>query len=274
MRGVMRGAVATLLVVALLSGCLQEKDDPETDSDGASSTTVRPGSGTGSATRGSTAPGSTGGPTGNETSANQAPTAAIEANATSGAAPLNVTFALDAGDADGDALQWVVYVANATQGDTTANATGNETDGAPGTEVGRGAFTGANGTYAPANFTHTFTAPGNFTVTLLVSDGRDEARASTNVTVSSGADPAAPAETSEDAWAVFNADGTCDAKGEFALPGGMYVHERGDPPGTGFANGDGTWVYEESNGIAGLQVGGAAESGAYVNCANPDHLVF
>ena len=38
--------------------------------------------------------------------------------------------------------------------------------------------------------------------------------------------------------------------------------------------GDGTWVYEESNGLPGLQIGGPDESAEWKACKNPDTLVF
>lgn len=53
-----------------------------------------------------------------------------------------------------------------------------------------------------------------------------------------------------------------------------YVEERGNPlgtsppvPGSGFVLGDGTWIYQESNLLAGLQRGGIGLTGS---CLPPD----
>jgi hypothetical protein len=55
------------------------------------------------------------------------------------------------------------------------------------------------------------------------------------------------------------------------LPDGrtFYLEERGNPlgtqppvPGSGFVLGDGTWLYEESNGLPGLQRGGIGLTGS------------
>lgn len=72
-------------------------------------------------------------------------------------------------------------------------------------------------------------------------------------------------------WLVRGPDGTCDGLGIVQV-GPLYLQDRGDPPGTGFALGDGTWIYEESNGIAGLQVGAAGDG--FSDCASPDTLIF
>jgi hypothetical protein len=75
----------------------------------------------------------------------------------------------------------------------------------------------------------------------------------------------------------------------FFLPWQRYVEERNVPPplnpvppiaGTGAAAGDGTWIYDETNGVPGLQRGGAMPGGLLVdplldeNCDHgPDSLV-
>lgn len=173
------------------------------------------------------------------------PTANLTASPSNGTAPLNVTFHVAGSVAAGHNATWTLAIGNASF---------------------------ANGTALPANVTHAFTEAGNHTVVLVVSDGR--ANATANVTIQVIAGNATGAAPHEDKWATFNADGTCDAKGEFSVPGGRYIHERGSPPGTGYVAGDGTWIYEESNGIAGLQLGGPDEDAAYTGCVNPDTLVF
>jgi hypothetical protein len=179
--------------------------------------------------------------------ANRSPTANLTATPEDGAAPLNVTFAVGGSDPDGGALDWTLTL-------------GNETLGS------------GNRTTLPGNVTHQFSEAGNYTVILLVTDGRLNATANVTIEVTAGANETVPGAT-EDDWAVFNADGTCDAKGEIDLLG-EYIHERGDPPGTGYVAGGGTWIYEEANGIDGLQIGGSGEDAAYTACLNPDFLVF
>lgn len=44
------------------------------------------------------------------------------------------------------------------------------------------------------------------------------------------------------------------APGETIEIEGLYVNDRGDPAGTGLLTGGGTWVYEESNDVGGLQL--------------------
>ena len=184
----------------------------------------------------------------NTSVANRSPVANLTATPENGTAPLNVTFAIQGSDPDGGALNWTLSLDNTTLGS-------------------------GNGTILPSNVTHQFSDSGNFTVVLLVTDGLLNATANITITVAAGANGTVGGAPTEDAWVVFNADGTCDAKGEIDLFG-EYIHERGDPPGTGYVDGDGTWVYEESNGIDGLQVGGSGEAAAYVACLNPDFLVF
>jgi PKD repeat protein len=96
---------------------------------------------------------------------NRPPAASLNATAVNGTAPLNVTFALDGHDADKDALNWTLTFA--PSGDA------------------------ANGTSLPANVTRSF-AKGNYTVTLTVSDGRLNATAVVNVTVSEAGAVATP----------------------------------------------------------------------------------
>lgn len=229
-----------MLVIILLSGCTVEKPTASANDAGQQDQSTSTASGSASATT------TTGAPGGEVPGSNQAPTARLNATASNGTAPLNVTFTVDGMDPDGDALTWTLTAGNDTLG---------------------------NGTSLPANVTHSFEA-GNYTIVLTVRDGMANASANVTLVVEEGAsEPAPPAGPTEDEWATFNPDGTCDAKGEILIAGTLYLHERGNPPGTGFVAGDGTWVYEETNGLAGLQLGGPDDS-TYSHCANPDLLIF
>lgn len=86
--------------------------------------------------------------------ANAAPVANLTMVVPNGTQPGNVTFTLDGGDADGDALDWTFTVGNLTE----------------------------NGTALPATVNATL-EPGNWTATLTVSDGRNETVASMTVVV-------------------------------------------------------------------------------------------
>jgi hypothetical protein len=240
----MRGVVAAaLLLMMVLSGCVAEKKDADTDSTSGTASGSTSASKSGTSTKTASGTGSLAPAAGNH-----APTVNITAAPINGTAPLNVTFALSGSDADNDTLHWVLMLPNETI---------------------------ANGTGLPGNHTHAFTDAGNYTVTVSVWDGKVNVTANVTVTVTAAAGAGTGGGAKETDWATINADGTCDAKGEIAIPGaGLYVHERGDPPGTGFAAGDGTWVYEETNGLPGLQIGGPDESDAYIACLNPDTIVF
>jgi hypothetical protein len=62
--------------------------------------------------------------------------------------------------------------------------------------------------------------------------------------------------------------------------GDLYINDRpgeGAPPGTGLLTGGGTWIYEGSNGIDGLQTDpGPADSTSSQNICDhdPDTLIF
>ncbi len=75
---------------------------------------------------------------------------------------------------------------------------------------------------------------------------------------------------------MANAEGECNRPDAVAIEG-YYVDDRpgdGTPWGSGLLTGGGTWVYEESNGMPGLQVGGEGETEEYAGCENPDTLIF
>jgi PKD repeat protein len=226
-----------ILILGAASGCL------DFIGGGSESTDPEPTDSTGG---NQTTSGPNGGNNTTSPAANTPPTANVTASPHNGSAPLNVTFELAGADADGDALNWTLDLGD-----------GNQT----------------NGTELPATYEHSYNASGNFTATLTVSDGATAATDSVNVTVEASEEAAA---TREDAWVVFNPDGTCDAK-EAVGAGPLWWHDRpgeGEPYGSGFVTGGGTWVYEESNDIDGLQVGHADEDAAYRDCVNPDTLIF
>ena len=165
----MKTLPVVLLAVALaLSGCAEKKD---TDGDGdASSSTSTSRSGTGSGV-------------GGNASTNQPPTARLTANST-GDVPLNVTFALNVTDNDGDALSWTLsFGDNATENGTFPARLGN---------LSR-PFAHA------ANVTHAYAAGGAYNATLSVSDGK----ATTNVTLRLNVTAGTPFEQ-------FVAEGTPD----------------------------------------------------------------
>lgn len=59
----------------------------------------------------------------------------------------------------------------------------------------------------------------------------------------------------------------------------FYIEERdselGPVPGSGLFFGGGTWIYEESNGLPGMQRGGSGETVTDESCGHgPDTLIF
>lgn len=106
-----------------------------------------------------------------------------------------------------------------------------------------------NGTGLPATFKFTYTAAGNFTANFTVTDGK--ASASKTAVVSVAEAVCVPGE---------------DAA--VALPTGHYIAS--DAPGTP----DSLWIYEESNGLPGLQRDDSVVSGTETCGAGPDTIVF
>ncbi len=147
MRGFVVLALVTLLVAGL-AGCSAKKNG---DGD-ATDTETQSGSSTGPSSTGSSTQSGTGAPV-----TNTAPVATLNANVTTGGIPLAVNFTISGTDADGDALTFVLSF-----GDNSANQTG---------------------TLPAGNVAYTFTAAGDFTVELTVSDGT----LANNATVTIGA---------------------------------------------------------------------------------------
>lgn len=164
--------VALLLMTVAFAGCSDGgggKDDAGDDALPSKSTPTGPSGATGSASASQT--------TAPQPPANRAPVAALASNATSGAAPLRVSFTLGGSDPDGNALAYKLSF-----GDGSDDATGT----------------------LPATVEHTFAA-GNSTVKLTVSDGKlaDDA----TVTISAAA--AASAEMPPPVVFTGTATATC-----------------------------------------------------------------
>ena len=119
-----------------------------------------------------------------------------------GAAPLNVTFALDGQDPDGDAVNWTLAFGDGGQ---------------------------ANGTSLPDNATHRFEAAGLYNATFTLDDGANQTSYHALVNVS--ADAGAPAALIFTGHVVFP-DPVLSTEGEclFALS-----DQFGIPPGGGYA---------------------------------------
>jgi hypothetical protein len=187
---------------------------------------------------------------------NTAPVANLTASAQNGTAPFSVTFNLTASDIDGDNLTW------------TFDADGNGSAEANGT-----------GAQLPLSIQFNYTSAGSYNATFNVTDGRLATQAVLVITVTSGGGTGGPPADDGLPWANVDELGQCHADGGFIQSAGpLWIHDRTTmgAPGTGLAdpNGGGTWIYEESNGVPGLQIGGAGEEGPYVGCVNPDLLIF
>ncbi len=150
----MRIVVLAVVLALALAGCVGTSDSSSSSNQTGTASGATTASGTssqagatskaptGSASTSSSAPTSSGAP-----AANRAPSITLlAADVTAGAAPLAVSLALNATDADKDALTYTLGF-----GDGTADATGALPSG---------------------NVTHTFAAAGNYTVKFTVSDGK------------------------------------------------------------------------------------------------------
>jgi hypothetical protein len=238
----MRAIVLSLTVLgAAFAGCIS---DPEPATDSPSDSPAATSEAAAAITTSSA-------PETSEPVVNHAPTANLSADVENGSVPLNVTFTIEAFDEDGDELTWTLDA----DGDGAADY---------------------NGTAADTSALHSFAAAGNFTAILNVTDGALFAESRINITVEA---PSAPPQLKEDAWVRWDENGVCHAKDARPSTGPIYVQDRPGPGqqwGTGLVTpgGGGTWIYEESNGIPGLQVGGVGESSEYVACLKPDTLIF
>ncbi|MGB0652987.1 MAG: hypothetical protein ACPGQL_07280 [Thermoplasmatota archaeon] len=81
------------------------------------------------------------------------------------------------------------------------------------------------------------------------------------------------------AVAPATADDHCERPDAIEVAG-LYIDDRGDPYGTGFITGGGTWLYMESNGVPGMQLtNGNDPSGLFndpdgADCENGDTLIL
>lgn len=177
-----------------------------------------------------------------------APTVNFTADVLSGPAPLTVNFTINVTDSEGDSFAWSLDV----NGDGEEDAAGNES----------------------AGFEYLYNAVNTYNVTLTVTSTNTTQNATLVITVEEGL-PEGPCNgepepciIEEHPWVTVWSDGRCDAKGAYGDP--YYVHDRpgpevfivgtgnpagGDwPYGTGYITGGGTWIYEESNDLPGLQL--------------------
>ncbi|HLF16043.1 MAG TPA: PKD domain-containing protein [Candidatus Thermoplasmatota archaeon] len=236
----MHRVLAGMLLIVALAGCSGGNDKGD---DGTTTTAPAPTTGGTTTAAGSTTSGgaTTSGPAPTTGPANRAPTASLEANETQGVSPLAVEFTLDGADADGNDLTWTLDV----DGDGTVDFDGTGDD-------------------FPATVTHTFDLAGDYLVVLNVTDDELSAEDSLHIQV------AAPS-VEPDPFA-----GTC--------PGLDYVTiapDPGPPEAQVFyiENTGGTWFYQESNDLPGLQLSDepslAMENHpAGAGCLNGDTLLF
>jgi PKD repeat protein len=146
--------VSVLLLVTLAFAGCSDKKGGGGEGDGT-------GTKTGTSTKTGSASGtSTGSGTSGPGGANRAPTASLSASVANGTIPLNVTFSVSGSDPDGDNLTWDLAF-----GDGSAPAQGSG---------------------VPGQSNHTFTAAGNYTAVLTVSDGALEATSNVTVSVAAG----------------------------------------------------------------------------------------
>ena len=121
-----------------------------------------------------------------------------------------------------------------------------------------------------------FEVDGNYTATLTVSDGNTSANATLGFTVDAavqegpcGAEPE-PCMVSENDHVEFWSDGVCQAKDEIGDDMFGWIRQE---PFMGVPGGTSLWIYEETNGLDGLQVH-STEGGAYAECVNGDTIIF
>lgn len=151
---------ATLLSTLVLAGC----SDNGGDGDGPSSSSSSSAAPTSSSSSSSTSRSSSSSSTSTTTAppANRAPTGSISASAASGAIPLTVNFTLSGSDPDGDTLAWTLLFGDGASDDGAA---------------------------LPATVSHDYTAAGNFTAELTLSDGKAQSSYEVTITVAGAGAP-------------------------------------------------------------------------------------
>jgi PKD repeat protein len=157
-RSPMRAFALLAAATLLLAGCSGGSDPTSTSSRPATTTSTTAAPTTQATTSSTTTSGTTSAPP----AQNAAPTATLAASVPGGALPLNVTFTLDAKDADGDNLTY------------TFDADGQ----APLEKSGSGPF--------PVTLLHRFEEAGNYTATFQVSDGTNSTTRTVLVQVTAG----------------------------------------------------------------------------------------
>lgn len=173
-------SIAAIMAIAMLAGCADDQDgDAETD-DPTADDGQDPGDHDGDPGDDGSDP--SGEPTDDNATENRAPTIAFDAEGGTGSDALNVAFAINGTDPDGDALTWWLDA----DGDGEKDAEGDS---------------------LPANASHEYSAEGNHSATAWVSDGVHTVNASLTVRVSAGA-----AEVVTEIWNLAwpsDADGDC-----------------------------------------------------------------
>ncbi|HLE47365.1 MAG TPA: PKD domain-containing protein, partial [Candidatus Thermoplasmatota archaeon] len=139
--------IVVILAATALSGCLGTDTAPASEPSGSDEPTPVP------TVDNSSAP----------EAPNQAPVANLTASTVNGTSPLNVTFTINATDPDQDNLTWTLDA----DGDAVADANGT-------------------GVPSPPTVNFTYGAPGDFNVTLNVTDGKLSATSALVINVTAG----------------------------------------------------------------------------------------
>jgi len=159
----MQRSLAFALVLCLFAGCASSSDSTSgSSSHGATSGVASSGPTGGHGTTGAPTSAPTSGPTSGPSSghANHPPVPHLALTVAAGAAPLATNVTATATDADNDTVTGTL-----SYGDGSANVTLPK---------------------LPATFAHSFAAAGNYTLTLTVSDGKQGASTTAQVTVTGG----------------------------------------------------------------------------------------
>lgn len=156
--------LSILFLSAAFAGCASSDDEEPSDIVVGDPSATAPGPVAGDVSADpevSGAPDPSGAP---EPDANNLPVATLTADVTEGVAPVDIVFTVSAEDADGDGLAWSLDV---------------DSDGSPESE--------GDGAGLPLDYTHSFTEAGDYTATLTVSDGVDEAVSTVELAIAAAA---------------------------------------------------------------------------------------
>lgn len=183
------------------------------------------------------------------TTTSRSPSATATATGTSTAPPANAapTAGLDVSPVNGSSPLNVTF-----------SLTGSDPDSDPLTwELVFGDGNRTEGTTLPAAIEHSYASAGNYTASLTVSDGSLNRTATAHVAVAGAGAPVEPTIEElcpTDTEAVGNEDA-----GYYATP-----NDSVDAPGS-------LWIYEESNGMPGLQ---RDDDTVPTDCPTPDTIIF